>query len=420
VLLPVLGTVAYGTALANRWWPLGVGLIAYNNCLLLGFLNFTISLGLALLLAAAWLRWREDRPWRATTLAAIGAPVLFACHLMGLVFFGLLIGGTELFRLSRTRHGARLRTVVARGGVLLAIFAAPAVLYAVSALQTLGGDAAYLPAGAKLSQLATIFVNYVWPLDLTAAGVAIAVPVTCLLLQWAKRSARRWGDVPGPAAFAIVLLAAAFLAAPYAWKGTFLLDTRFAVMLGFMLFAGFVPRDWPPAMRHVAAAVLVALFIARMAVLTTAWADHRTDLADLRRVLQPVQPGQAVYVAEAGIRERPAYWKANPHWRRLADGTRLDDHLGALALIEHRAYWPFEFDEPSQQPIETREPYRALAERVGHIPTWAEAGVADVCGFDYVLLMEADAVPGLPASRFRLLIRSGFAALYAITRCEHE
>ena len=42
---------------------------------------------------------------------------------------------------------------------------------------------------------------------------------------------------------------------------------------------------------------------------------------------------------------------------------------------------------------------------------------ADVCGFDYVLLTGADAAPGLPPERFRLLSRSGFAALYGITRC---
>ncbi len=101
VLLPVLGTVAYNTAFGGRWWSLGVGLVAYNSCLLYGFLNFVIALGMALLLAAAWLRWRETAPRRAIALAILGAPILFACHLMGLVFFGLLIGGAELFQLYR-------------------------------------------------------------------------------------------------------------------------------------------------------------------------------------------------------------------------------------------------------------------------------------------------------------------------------
>ena len=37
VLLPVLGAVAYNTALGGRWWSLGVGLVAYNSCLLMAF-----------------------------------------------------------------------------------------------------------------------------------------------------------------------------------------------------------------------------------------------------------------------------------------------------------------------------------------------------------------------------------------------
>lgn len=406
LLLPSLGTIAYNTAIGGRWWSLGVGLAAYNNCLLYGFLNFEISLGIALLLAAAWLRWRELHPARAIALATLGAPILFACHLMGLVFFGLLIGGAELCRLRRrTLWSDTLR----RGAILLLVFAVPFALYAASDLQQLGGDADYQPFGDKLLQLVTTFANYDWPLDEMTAALAISLPVLCLLL--------RWGKVPGPAARAMGLLLITFLAAPYSWKGTFVLDTRFAVMLGFMLFAGFVPQHWPPLFRLVAVAALTLCFVARVALLTTAWAEHRTDLADLRAVLAPVQPAQAVYFAEASLKEAPAYWRANPRFRKLSDGVRTDEHLGALALIEHRAYWPFEFDNPSQQPIETREPYRALAGRVGSIPSRRAAAIANVCGFDYVLLIEADAVPALPPDRFELLKQSGLAALYAIKQC---
>ncbi|MDR3533889.1 MAG: hypothetical protein P4L90_25410, partial [Rhodopila sp.] len=330
VLLPVLGTVAYNAALVphgrGRWWSLGAGLAAYNNCLLYGFLNFAISLGLALLLAAAWVRWREDHPARAILTAIVGAPVLFACHLMGLGFFAVLIGGAELFRLYRL---PAFRALLRRGAVLALVFAAPVILYAISALQQLGGDAEFLPPGEKLLQLVTTFVNYNWPLDVTTAAVAIGLPALCVLI--------RRGRVPGLAGFPMVLLLIAFLAAPYAWKGTYLLDTRFAIMLGFMLFAGFVPGRWPPWFRRASVAVLVLLLAARMTLLTTAWAVHRGDIEDLRAVLAPVQPGQAVYVAEAGLNEAPAYWDANPRWRRLSDGVRADEHLGALALIEHRA-----------------------------------------------------------------------------------
>jgi hypothetical protein len=410
VLLPVLGTVAYNTALGGRWWSLGVGLVAYNSCLLYGFLNFVIALGLALLLAAAWLRWREDNAWRAITLAIIGAPVLFACHLMGLVFFGLLIGGAELFQVYQIRPTRRLRALLTRGLVLLLVFVCPTVLYAVSDLRQLGDDAVFLPVGPKLLQLVTTFANYDWRLDATAAAIAIGLPALCLLL--------RRGSVPGPAGCALALLLITFLAAPHGWKGTYRLDTRVAIMLGFMMFAGFVPGHWPAGFRRFVMGVIGLLFVARMGLLTTAWAEHRTDLADLRAVLAPVRPGQAVYVAEVGLQEAPAYWVRNPNWRLLSDGTRTDEHLGALVLLEHRAYWPFEFAEPSQQPIEARQPYRALGDRVASLPNWGQAAIANVCGFDYVLLMGADAVPDLPAERFRLLVRSGFAALYTITQCK--
>lgn len=404
VLLPVLGTVAYNSSPAGRWWALGVGLIAYNSCLLYGFLNFAISVGIALLLAAVWLRGRERRPVVTVAVAMAGAPVLFACHLMGLAFFGFLIGGAELFALRNEGWLGAVR----RGGVLLLVFTAPIVLYAVSTLQQLGGDAEFLPVGEKLLQLATTFVNYNWTLDMATALVAIVIPALALC---------RWGRVPGPAAITMGLLLVVFLAAPFAWKGTYGLDTRFAIMLGFMLFAGFIPAGWPRGVRIFVATIMLGLFVARMALLTTAWAAHRTDLSDVRAVLAPVRPGQAVFVAEAGLREAPAYWAANPGWRLLSNGVRTDEHLGALALIEHRAWWPFEFDNPSQQPIETLEPYRSLAARVGSLPDRAATAVADLCGFDWVLLTGADAVPDLPADRFRLVVRSGFAALYAPVVC---
>jgi hypothetical protein len=408
----IIGNAAAGGIIGNaaaggRWWPLCVGFVAYNGCLLSGFLNFQIALGLALLLAASWLQWRETRTTRAVVLAAVGAPLLFVCHLMGLVFVGLLIGGTELYRLSLERTAiAALR----RLAVLVAIFASPVVLYAISSLQPLGGDAEFLSPGAKLLQLTAPFVNYSWTLDMTAAAVAVAVPAMGLALGW--------GRVPGAAAIPMVLLLVVFLAAPFAWKGTYALDTRFAIMLGFMVFAGFVAGRWPSWFQSAATLTLLTLFAVRMGVLMTAWAAHRGDLADLRAALAPVRPGQAVYVAEATLQEAPAYWATNPGSRLLSNGARMDEHLGALALIEQRAFWPFEFDTMSQQPIETQEPYRTMAARVGHLPSRMEVAVADVCGFDYVLLIQADSVRALPAERFRLLVQSGFAALYSITSCE--
>ena len=412
ILLPVLGTVAYQSALGGRWWSFGAGLIAYNNCLLYGFLNFEISLGLALLVAACWIRWREAKPARAMIAAAIGAPVLFVCHMMGLVFFAALIGGAELFIVYRAvpagRHVA-IRTAAERGAILALVFCIPVILYALSALEQLHGDALFGLAD-KTGHFLAVFVNYNLRLDLTAAAVSIWLPVLLVLLHR--------GIVPGPAAIAMALLTVAYIAAPYAWKGTSGLDMRFAVMIAFMLFAGVLPVRMPFWPGIVIAVVLGALFTTRMALLVTVWAAHASDLRDLRTVLAPVQPGQTVYVLSAGPDDAPAYWQANPNWRRLSNGVRTDTHLGALVLFEHRAFWPGEFDFPAQQPIRTLEPFTTLIHRTG-LPRDRKAAInADLCGFDYLLMTEVDALPSLPPDRFRLLDQKGFAALYAITACE--
>jgi len=75
VLLPVIGTVAYSRADfgVRSWWPLASVLVAYNGTLLMGFLNFVAGAGLALLLAAAWIAWRERYPARIIGLAIAGA-----------------------------------------------------------------------------------------------------------------------------------------------------------------------------------------------------------------------------------------------------------------------------------------------------------------------------------------------------------
>ncbi|MFL5284779.1 MAG: hypothetical protein ACJ8AW_28345 [Rhodopila sp.] len=407
VLLPVLGCVAYSAALGGRWWSLGVGLVAYNRTLLEGFLNFNLSVGLALLLAAAWTHWRGRHSIVMTAVAALGAVALFTCHLMGLVLFAVLLCADELVRLLAGRLVLRPRA--AAPARLALVFTAPVVLYALSPLQQLGGDAVYLSPFSKLSQLLAAYTNYVWLLDLLTALAALGTPCICLLV--------RRGRLPPQAAMAAVLLLGAYLMTPYAWKGTQQIDTRFAIMLGVLLFAGFQPQRWPRWFSRTAAAVIVLLFVIRMTALTSAFAEHRRDLADLRAALHPVQPGQAVYVVLARPDDAQRYNAAAPLSRWLSDGIFTGTHLGALALIERHAWWPFEFDNASQQPIRTLEPYETMALRIGDLPDQDTLARADLCGFDVVLVLQADATAPLPDRRFRRLAGQRFAQSYAINDC---
>lgn len=396
VLLPVLGTVAYARAVFGRrtWWSLGVGLVAWNETTLLGFANFNAGIGLGMLLAAAWIAWRDAHPARTIALALVAALGLFFCHLMGLIGFALLIAPYELAWQWRHRGAPRRLAATA------AIFVIPLLLYLTSPLGHMAGEATFLSPTEKLAQLLVPFEGYVLPLDIATGVIVVGV-----LLYGRARATLVSGAT-------VALLAVLFLAAPFGFQGVAHLDTRFVVLLGFMLFGALLPR----VPRGVGVA-LGGLFVARMAVLAWVWAGHATDLAELRAAIAPVPAGSTVFVTAVSPREAPAYWAQARAGRRLSGGLRLEVHMPALLVIERRAWWPFLFDNDSQQPVTTLEPYRGLATGVGGIPDAGTLPHADLCGFGYVLLLDAGGAPdldALAAGRLTLLVRTDFAALFGV------
>lgn len=410
VLLPVLGTIAYSrmTFGVRAVWPLASVLVAYNATLLLGFLNFTASLGMALLLAAAWVAWRDRHPRRMLALAAAGSVVLFFCHLMGLLFFYVLIAGYELERLWRTRPAV----VATRFANTAPVVAVPLALYLISPLAPRTDGTEFSSFIDKGRELVLPFSNYILPLDIATATAVGVFLLACI-------AARRCRITLG-SGLTIVLTIILFLAAPWSFKGTFFVDTRFVIMLGFLLFGALLPSGLP---RPFAASAIVAfgiLFVIRMVVVSYAWHEHTHDLADMRAVIARVEPGSRVLVTGITPEDAPQYWQTVPLSRRLSFGFHMNDHLPALLLIEHRAYWPFLFDNPSQQPVVTLPPYRELAERADLIPDYRAmdvAGTADLCGYDNLLLLNSGGEPDLAhyaRDRLALVGQADIAALFRV------
>jgi hypothetical protein len=274
-----------------------------------------------------------------------------------LLLFAILIGCHELLMV-RT-DPIRFDSFRRRFGAMVLVFAAPAVLYAVSDLGHMPDAPEFRAAAGKANAALMPVMNYLRPLDLATAGLSVAVFVLCL--------ARRWWALPLRAALAIVVLLTLFIASPDAFKGGFDLDTRFIVMAAIIVPAAIVPVALPRRAAWAIGIGFLLLFSARMAVLLTVWHRWAGDLAAFRAVIAPLQPGDVVLT----VRQSPAKddrWASVVTARHLSDGTVLDSHLPALLLIEHRAWWPFLFDNQSQQPIETREPFRTLAARIDASP----------------------------------------------------
>jgi hypothetical protein len=413
LLLNLAGVLALHRALFARrsFWPLASGLVAYNSTFLLGFLNWQIGCGLAMLFAAAWLTWRERRPVATIAGAAAASVALFFCHLMGLAFFLVLIGSAEAHA---ARHG---RAVVVRSALLLPVLAGPTLLWFLTPLRDQAAATHWMNPQEKLVQAASPFINYVFPLDMISAvlvcgGVALGVAVG-------------WLALAPTAGLAIAVLAVLYVALPFDLMSGSFLDTRVAIMLGFLLFAAVDPVRLPRQIGRAVAASLVVLFAVRMAVVAEVWADHRRDLADLRTVIAAVPPGALVYMTNVPQEEAPAYWDAGPRSRRLSNGLRADYHLPALLLIERGAFWPILFANPAQQPIRLRPTYGRLARAAHDIPSHAalavdpQRGSAALRDFDFVLVLEAGADPdlsGLVQTCLALVSSRDFAALFRVRR----
>ena len=411
LLLNLAGVIALHRALFRRWslWPLASGVVAYNSGFLLGFLNWGVASGLALLFAAAWLAWREVRPLATITMAAAASVILFFCHLMGVVFFLVLIGSAEVYVI-RT-----IRDVLVRSASLLPVLAGPLFLYFLTPISAQPRATYWMSLHDTIIQVASPFINYDFTLDMFTAvliygGIAFGV-------------AMGWFVLARGAVAAIIVLVILYIVLPYNLKSASFVDTRVAIMLGFLIFAAVDPV-WPRAHRTIAV-IVTLLFVVRMAVLADVWTGQRRDLAELRSVIAAVPPGALVYVTNVPQEESPTYWDAGPRSRRLSNTLRTDFHLPALLLIERHAFWPTLFANPAQQPIRLQPKYARLARLAHDIPSHAalaedpNSGTAALRDFDFVLMLEAgadnDLANFLPGC-LTLQSHTDFAALFRVRR----
>jgi hypothetical protein len=226
--------------------------------------------------------------------------------------------------------------------------------------------------------------------------------------------------MPRPIRLALAVLAVLYLAAPYAFKGTQSLDTRFVFMLALLLFAGLRPRELPARAIVGATCWFGALFLFRAGLLGFAWAGHASEVAAFRTVIADVPAGARVFMAAVAPAEAPDYWSRTPLARRLSDGIPTDTHLPALLLIERHAFWPLLFDDPTQQPILLTPGYQRLADRNGGMIDHRGFERAALCGYDYLLLLDAGGEPdlaGFAGAELTLVRAADPAALFRVRPC---
>lgn len=417
---PIAGVVAYSRVVFGyfTYWSLASSLVAWNAAFFLGFMNFLLSVGLAFGAAALWIALdRRGRRLSAAAATAIAIGLTFFCHIFGVLLAALLIGSYELSRLFLVwRNGKLTAGELARTILPMALMLAPALmLYLASPL---AGEST--PGTWDGQQKAFVIFAPFTVYSMLLTVVTGTVFFVLIILIW------RQAVFAEGAALALAALALVFLLAPSTIKGGTFVEGRLALMFVLTIFAGMQPnltrrQAWAMSI------IVAALILVRTAYVAAAWIDHRQDVADVRAVIANVKPGSRVLVARghAGHQTKDVF----PAERALPGMYRLDGHLGALLVIERRAFWPLMFADPAQQPLAVKPPYDGIAHPLGEPVDWPllrqdSFSTADLAAarylpdwrrtFDHVLLIDPP-MPLLPPRALAPVTANTYAVLYRIT-----
>jgi hypothetical protein len=428
LLLPFIGTVVLHRSLFGRrsLWPFAAVLVVYNHLLFAGFLNYMVGLGVALLGAALWVR-TAPRPIAQLVAATVLGVMLFFCHIIALVAYGLLLFAIETGMWWGRPASQRWRVPAVSESVMrLAVpFVIPALLYFQSPLAEVSAPIGW-NLHWKIRGVFGPFATYNVGLDLLAMLAVVS------LLGWAW-----WREnllLARAGAIGLGILLILYPIVPFGVMGVGYVDQRLTPLAAFLLFAGTLPRGlgWP--LRPIATIALAAIAMIRLADIGTIWAGHNQDLAELRQVTADIRPGERVLVVAVTSADVSPFRVGQPPSRFFLVNQPSIMHLPALVLIEHDAFSPLLFNAPSKQPLRVRPAYAGIAVKgEGDVPSYRTLWIAAAGkpfpddapylahwqrDFDYVLLMYAGKLPvqdqPLLPDRLDLLRRGDVAALYRV------
>lgn len=295
--------------------------LAYSLPFFWGFVNFALSMALAFLAFALWLRLaRLGRDRLRFLLFAPLSLVLWTAHIYGWATLCVLAGSAEWMRAIEVRPVTR--AAVARAGARCLCLLPPLVLMA---MQFRHGGAGGQPFG---------FHWFDWPLKVTwlasvlrdrwALFDQLSVLFLCVILFLAQN--RAWVMRAGPQGRALGMAAALFavlyVLMPHTLLGSAYADMR---LLPYVLATAFLAIG--PSVRRAQSVASVALAFAALRLIGTGWSAHLYDRS-LRAELTALDhlPRGARLLTFVG-KPCTSIWA----WHRL-------DHIAGLALVRRHAF----------------------------------------------------------------------------------
>jgi hypothetical protein len=277
-----------------------------------GFINFSLSIALAWLVLALWMRLgRTKRLVRRALLFAIISCALWLTHMVGWGLFGLAAFGTELVR--RHRAGESLVQAGFRSGLACAPLALPLIptlLLRSDSPETISFD--WFNWDAKLFWISSLLRDRWQGYDLLCAWTLVLIVAVAAI----RRRAEPMMAVPA------LLCLVAFILMPRVAVGSAYADMRLLPFtLGLALLAIRAPQDWAKPLM----AIGLTFFLVRLGATTASLAFYNRQYRDELRALDRLP--QNASVLSLVVRPCGNAWS-----------TERLDHLPALAIIRRNAF----------------------------------------------------------------------------------
>lgn len=321
ILIPALTGLAIVTVERTLRGRVGVGsLLAmtaiWSPAMIMGFLNFTLSVALALFAFAFWVRSAEWK-WRSAAFVPIGM-VVWLSHQSGWGVLGIMVFCYEWYQRRKL-----IPSVLATMPLWLPVV--PTVL----AGQQAPGSMNYGPRvlWVKWVEWKTAFRDREGYLDIATTCFFVAIPFIAL---WFRRLDLRLAL----AALALALLA---LVIPRHLGGGDYADYR---LIGVALLLGALAIDWraPGWLMPVAALP----FLYRIMITTLAWQGHSAEVSQMLGALDRMPQGAKVAYA---FEEVTGLWP-----------TPSFGHIGSYATVRRDALVNCQFAIPGVHMLQIKQP----------------------------------------------------------------
>ena len=435
-VLPPLGALALCYAVNRRVTALQalIPLAAWSTTFLMGFVNFQIGLGLALLFASID-PLVQPRLWRgAVAMRPLLGLILGVDHMFALLFYAVLLAGLAMGPAPLTKgrwseHRARVgRAALAAAWCLipLAIVAFPGNV--MPGAQPVIGDLTHSKIPQALpGKLATLFT------PLASYNVVQEVGLAAILIAlFARLNQRRVLNTHTGLMVAVVGLFALAVLTPGSSPEAAWLDRRFPIMALLSGLAAVQLRaDVGARFERRLGAACLGLVCLQSAWVGWNWRAARQDQREVRLVLANVPAGAAILPVQH-VPTLSRKW-FGPAGRYLLGGAEPTfRHLAAISVPMRRAFVPMLFSAKGLQPLRVRGIWDSVVEHnggelasVNALIRPRKAGEAVYLDgwrdrFDYVLVLNADmpdgAGPFRPPPELTLVSTTSFAQLWRVIR----